>query len=77
MSKWPEFYKTTPPATRDDVRPVYFMVFAAGAFVAGEGDERHESISIYDIWMEDRNGFGVEKVSREETPFDPPDSGVM
>ena len=67
---FPQFYVSRPPKDIDDLAPVYYRVLngVLTEWMRESMDEPKKD-TIYDLWMEDRSGFGVERIDEEDTPF--------
>jgi hypothetical protein len=67
---FPEFFVSQPPH-RDTLTPVYYKVMSprGPVFWRREGDDTGRETTFYDMMMEEKNGFGVQKVGKEYTPW--------
>lgn len=67
---FPEYFVSQPPH-RDTLEPVYYKIMSPEGpiFWRNEGDDVSRRTTLYDLFMEDRNGFGVQKVDKEYTPW--------
>lgn len=71
---FPEFYVSYPPEDSDDLAPVYYKVTghdgeAGHVFWQREGMNRPREDTFYDLFLEEKNGFGVERCDKSETPW--------
>jgi hypothetical protein len=73
MSDFPEFYISRSPEGADTVTPVYYKVTGADpdghVFWRNPGDERSKEGAFYELFLEEKNGFGVSSVDKGETPW--------
>lgn len=70
---FPEFYVSYPPEGSDDLGPVYYKITGydpdGHVFWRNKGHERSKETTFYDLLMEEKNGFGIERIDKEETPW--------
>ena len=65
-----EYYVSEAPEDADGAQKVYWRVLnKETAQVWPEDADHWEPAYIHDLWMEDRNGFGLENVLKRETPW--------
>mgnify|MGYP006282482705 CR=1 FL=1 len=67
---FPEYYVSHPPH-RDTLTPVYYKVVSpeGPVFWRREGDDTGRSTTFYDLLMEEKNGFGINKTYKQYTPW--------
>lgn len=69
---FPEFYVSRPEDSDDLVR-VYYKVTdedpEGHVFWRRENSTRSRETTFYDMFLEEKNGFGLERVERGETPW--------
>ena len=71
IEEWfPEYYVSQPPH-RDTLTPVYYKVVSPDGpvFWRRQGDETGRTTTFYDLLMEEKNGFGLNRVDEEYTPW--------
>lgn len=71
IEEWfPEYYVSMPPH-RDTLTPVYYKVVSPNGpvFWRREGDTTGRSTTFYDLLQESKNGFGINRVDEEHTPW--------
>lgn len=70
---FPEFYVSRPDADSEDLGPVYYKVTGPDpdghVFWRRRGDERSKEGTFYDLFLEEKYGFGIEEVNKSETPW--------
>jgi hypothetical protein len=70
---FPEFYVSYPPEDSDDLAPVYYKVTdydpEGHVFWQRESMSRPREDTFYDLFLEEKNGFGVERIDKSETPW--------
>lgn len=70
---FPEFFVSYPPEGIDDLGPVYYKITSRDpeghVFWRREGHDRSKEGSFYDLFMEEKNGFGIEMIDKSETPW--------
>jgi len=70
---FPEFYVSYPPEDVDDLAPVYYKVTGydpqGHVFWQRESMNRPKEGTLYDLFLEEKNGFGVERIDKSETPW--------
>lgn len=70
---FPEFYVSRPPEDADDLAPVYYKVTGydpdGHVFWQRESMSRPKEYTFYDLFLEEKGGFGVERCEKSETPW--------
>lgn len=72
-SVFPEFYVSYPPEDSKDLGPVYYKVTGydpnGKVFWQREKMSRPRKDTFYDLFLEEKNGFGLERCDKSETPW--------
>lgn len=70
---FPHFYVSEPPENIEDLSPVYYKVTGYGpdgqVFWRRESMDRSKEDTFYDLFLEEKNGFGLERVEKCDTPW--------
>jgi len=70
---FPEFYVSYPPEDSDELGPVYYTVTGydpdGHVFWRNKGHTRSKETAFYDMFLEEKNGFGIERCDKEDTPW--------
>lgn len=67
---FPEYY-VSHPTNRDKLDPVYYKVVSptGPVFWRNKGDDTGRETTFHDMLMEEMNGFGLNRVDKEYTPW--------
>lgn len=69
---YPEYYISRPP-DEENLSPVYYKVTDTDpdghVFWRRKGMSRSKETTFYDLFMEEKNGYGVERVPKDVTPW--------
>lgn len=70
QSDWFPMYFVSMPPHRDTLIPVYYKVYTptGPVFWRREGDDESRETTLLDMFMEEKNGFGVQEVDRCDEP---------
>jgi hypothetical protein len=70
---FPEFYVSRPPEDAEDTEAVYYKVTEADpdghVFWQQQSMARPKEDTFYDLFLEQKNGFGVTRIEKSETPW--------
>lgn len=71
MTEWFPVYYVSQPPHRDELTPVYYKVVSprGPVFWRRRGDDSGRETTLYDVLMESKNGFGVQRLDKEYTPW--------
>lgn len=68
--EFPQYFVSQPPH-RDDLTPVYYKVESpfGPVFWRRKGDTVGRETSFLDLFLEEKDGFGVNRLDKEYTPW--------